>query len=290
MDIVRAAGPAASEAGHRMHIVEMPENAGFPVGANRGMQCVVDRAAEAEYVLVLNQDTMVDDTFFLEMAGAVRAHPRAGAFGALTLYPESGQIQHAGGDIDEVRKVARHIDYQIPEARMSRTDPYEVDYVTGAAMLLRLSLLAEIGFFNEVFSPGYYEDVEICDRIRARDRSVLMVPTAKVFHHESTSFAGRDARLTLYHRNRLIYLLPFLREGSQTEEFAGRENGFLRQEASFDEVRAVRCAAIDVLSHLPDIVIRRLQPGETAGPVEDAARVVLRDILESCRAALDPAR
>jgi GT2 family glycosyltransferase len=177
--------------------------------------------------------------------------------------------------------VGLHYGHHEPDEPGVHDELREVDFVTGAAMLLRVSALAEVGPFNEAFSPGYYEDVELCARLRTAGWSVLIVPSARAFHAESSSFSDRDTRLRLAHRNRYLFLLPRLADVTFREEFMAAEVAFLRDEAHFDELRAIRSAVLDLQSRLGGLVVKRLAGRPCPRDLADAASAVLDRLSEA---------
>lgn len=264
-----------------VRIETLGANLGFPAGVNRGLDVVNDLPGGVEFVLLVNQDVLLDERCLGALVEAARQHPRAGALGARTVYPDSETIQHAGGYLVSPRMVGLHYGHHELDAPGVHNELREVDFVTGAAMMLRTSALAEAGPFNEAFSPGYYEDVELCARLRGAGWSVLVVPSARAFHAESSSFSDRDTRLRLAHRNRYLFLLPRLADVAFRDEFVAAEAAFLRDEAHFDELRAIRSAALDAQSRLGGLIEKRLAGQPCPPDLADAASAVLEWLAEA---------
>jgi GT2 family glycosyltransferase len=277
LDVIEEVRHTAFAGDSRLHIVHVGSNVGFTSGANRGIETVNQRLSGVELVLLLNQDTFLEEDCLAALVEAARQNPRAGAFGVKTLYPDSGTIQHAGGYLSLPRMVGLHYGHHSPEEPGAFDELREVDYVTGAAMALRSSALAEVGPFNEVFSPGYYEDAELCDRLRAGGWSVLFVPSARAIHPESSSFSDRDTRLRLAQRNRYLFALPRLADEDFRRRFEAAELEFMEVEAHFDEVRAIRSGVLEVLSGLPALASRRLEAHPSPPDlIREAARLLGR--------------
>jgi GT2 family glycosyltransferase len=221
-------------------------------------------------------------------ASELQNNPRAGCLGAKNLYPESRLIQHAGGFLDTPRMVGLHHGHNEPDGDGHHNTVREVQFVTGSSMFLRSAVLAEVGLFNEVFSPGYYEDVELCDRIRDHGWQVVFTPAARVLHHESASFSDEMARIRLAHRNRLIYLLPQLADPEFERDFISAETDFLEHHATFEEKRAVSGAALDLLVDLPRIIRRRLGTSRIPPLLAAAAKRVAVGLRTTCSSLLLP--
>jgi hypothetical protein len=83
--------------------------------------------------------------------------------------------------------------------------PSAVDWVTGAALLVRARALADVGLFDEAFFM-YSEEVDLCRRLSRAGWRVLYEPAAEVVHHEArSSDQVGGARHLLFHRSRLHY-------------------------------------------------------------------------------------
>ncbi len=273
-------------AGATLTVDRLESNTGFPAGANRGLDHVLRGADAIDAVLLLNQDAALEPGCLQAFVSVLRDRPRAGCLGAKTLYPETRLIQHAGGFLEKPRMEGLHHGHREADTDGRHDEIREVEFVTGAAMLLRRTAITEVGFFNEVFSPGYYEDVELCDRLRDHEWQVVFTPAARVLHHESSSFADQLERLRLSHRNRIVYLLPRLADPEYEARFTAAETEFLEQRATFEEARAVSGAALDVMVAIPDIIRRRLGESQISPQLSDAANRVLAVLRTTCRVVL----
>lgn len=269
-----------------MEVLRLDSNTGFATAVNRGLQVVFDKSRPVEGILLLNQDATLEHDCLEAFNNALTRNPRSAAIGARILFPGGRRIQHAGGYLERPRMVGLHFGHNEFEEVAGLMEEREVEFVTGAAMMLRATALAEVGLFNEVFSPGYYEDVELCDRFRTAGWSVVYAPTAKVIHYESSSFSDPDARLRLAHRNRYIYALPRFRDSEFCEDFVRAESEFLEQRATFDEVRAVSGGTLEVLARLSELSALRVDERTDPRSFIASARRVLTEIRNTCNLAL----
>ena len=288
VEIVEGFRSRFADSGASFAVYQLESNIGFPDGANHGLREVLGGSDHVEAVLLLNQDAMLEPGCLRAFTSELQNNPRAGCLGAKNLYPESRLIQHAGGFLDTPRMVGLHHGHNEPDGNGHHDTVREVQFVTGASMLLRRAAIEEVGLFNEVFSPGYYEDVELCDRIRNRGWQVVFTPAARVLHHESSSFSDDMARIRLAHRNRLIYLLPQLADPEFEREFTSAETDFLVHHATFEEKRAISGAALDLLVDLPKITRRRLDTSRIPPPLNAAASRVAVGLRTTCRSLLLP--
>jgi N-acetylglucosaminyl-diphospho-decaprenol L-rhamnosyltransferase len=160
-------------------------NDGFAAGNNRGIA-----ATGAAFVLLLNPDALLLPGALDALVAAAQAQPRAAIVGPLVLDLD-GRVQAGsfgrfptlvravGERLREVANRARDGRGRSPRGPATLTS---VDWVTGAAMLVRRDAIANAGPMDEDFFL-YYEDVEWCHRMRARGWEVLVEPAAQVAHH-----------------------------------------------------------------------------------------------------------
>ncbi len=261
----------------------LERNYGFPAGANRGMAAAL--AAEPDWgACSCSTRTLASSPGALAAFARFLEHnPTAGALGAKILFPDREQLQHAGGHLVHPRMVGLHYGHHEPADCETFNEARAVDYVTGAAIMLRTECLRDLGLFEELFSPGYYEDVELCERLVRHGWSVFYVPEAVVVHEESSSFTDRDHRLRLSHRNRLIFTLRHILKPAVAGSFLQAETDFLANDAHRDEVRAISGAALDLLMLLPTALRMRLGEDAVRADDEDLARRTLVALREACR-------
>ena len=178
------AGTFASMPGIRL--VRAEDNQGFTKSANLGASW-----AEGEYLVFLNNDTEVQAGWLDALLDAATDGFNVGAVGAMLIYPD-GTIQEAGGVI---WSDATGMNFGRGDAPDKSEYRYrrEVDYCSGACLLVRKDLFKSIGGFDEGFSPGFYEDTDLCFAIRELGHTVLYEPRAQVVHVEGATF-GTETR------------------------------------------------------------------------------------------------
>ncbi len=174
----------ADVAGVRVHALD--ENVGFLRACNAGIA-----QARGEWVLLLNNDTEVQQGWLDAMVRAARSAPDVGVVGARLLNGD-GTLQDAGGIVFQDATAWNY------GRRWSPEDPRvlhrrEVDYVTGAVLLARRSLLEQLGGFDERYAPAYYEDTDLGFAARAAGFRVLYEPAAVVVHDEGGSHGTAES-------------------------------------------------------------------------------------------------
>jgi GT2 family glycosyltransferase len=143
------------------------------------------RLARGEFVFFLNNDTQVLPGWLDPMVGLMRARLDAGAAGCKLLFPD-GRLQEAGAIVwDNATGLTygRGEDPEQPAYNYVR----EVDYVSGAALLVRTELFARLGGFDERFAPAYCEDSDLGFRIRQAGLKVLYQPRSRIVHFEGVT-------------------------------------------------------------------------------------------------------
>lgn len=160
------------------------ENLGFIGSCNRG-----SALAKGEFIVLLNNDTQVLDDWLDRLLRTFRRFPDTGIAGARLVYPD-GRLQECGSIVfndGSGWNYGRGDNPDRPEYLFVR----EVDYCSGACIMLRHEVFKELGGFDEAFAPAYYEDTDIAFRVRAMGLKVRVQPAATVVHHEGIS-SGTD--------------------------------------------------------------------------------------------------
>jgi GT2 family glycosyltransferase len=153
------------------------------------------RQARGTVLALLNNDIEVITEEWLEEMVALATRPEVGCVGAKLLYPD-GRIQHAGVylgfaglAVHGYRFAARNASGQLN--RMSTIQ--NVMAVTAACLVIRKSVFAEVGGFDERELKVALSDIDLCLKLRAAGYLNVWTPFAELVHHESVS-RGRDSR------------------------------------------------------------------------------------------------
>lgn len=161
-------------------IIENKSNLGFLLSCN---QASIE--AKGKYIYMLNNDTELQAGAIDSLVELLEEHPEIGMAGSKLLYP-NGVLQEAGGVIWNDASgwnVGKGDDPTVPAYNYLR----EVDYCSGASLMLRSSLFRSMGGFDELFIPAYYEDTDLAFRLRAEGLKVFYEPRSVVLHHEGMS-------------------------------------------------------------------------------------------------------
>jgi GT2 family glycosyltransferase len=185
----------------QVHLIENPRNVGFARANNQAIQ-----VCNGKYILLLNPDTLVGAGALNTLVDFMDKHPEAGGAGA-KLLNEDGSIQVPGHPQPTIsREVWRlfHLDNLFPYAEYPFTKwdsilEQEVDVLKGACLMLRKSVLDQVGILDESFFI-YSEEVDLCYRIKLAGWALYWVPQAEVVHFggRSTQQASTEMFLNLY--------------------------------------------------------------------------------------------
>lgn len=168
-----------------VEIMELGENLGFAKGNNAGIRAALARGAE--YVWLLNNDTTVDPKALRAMVEKAESDPRIGAVGSAIYYmsqPERLKVW-GGGYVNFWQGRHRHFLRPVADEK--------VQFLTGASLLVRRSVLESVGLLDEGFFL-YWEDTDICFRIRRAGWQLAVAGDCKVWHKEHAT-VGKNSLL-----------------------------------------------------------------------------------------------
>lgn len=162
-------------------LIERPSNLGFLRNCNAAA-----RVASGAYLHFLNNDTELLDGALDALLERLREDASIGLVGSKLLYPD-GSLQEAGGIIWNDASGWNFGRHDPRPDRAAYSYPRDVDYVSGASIMLRRDLFESLNGFDEAFAPAYYEDTDLAFRIRASGLRVVFEPASAVIHHEGVS-------------------------------------------------------------------------------------------------------
>lgn len=179
------------------------ENLGFSGGNNTGIRYAMERGAD--WVLVLNNDTIVEKNFLTEMLAIGESDERMSMVGATICFADKPEmIWHNGGGSFNWFTGSTPKDHGKKSIEYNEK-PTELDFITAACVLVRREVIKKIGMLDERFFL-YYEDVEWSLRARKAGFKLVWAPKAKIYHKVHAS-AGKlaDPVIWYYHvRNVLL--------------------------------------------------------------------------------------
>ncbi len=141
--------------------------------------------AKGKYVLFLNNDTQVQRDWLKPLVTLIESADDIGMVGSKLIYPD-GKLQEAGGILWRDGSAWNFGNGQNP-AQPEFNYVKQVDYISGAAIMLERALWEEIGGFDEYFAPAYCEDSDLAFTVRKMGYRVMYQPLSVVVHFEGVS-------------------------------------------------------------------------------------------------------
>lgn len=197
-------------------LIRNKENLGFAGGNNVGIKCALENGAD--FVLVLNNDTLVDKNLLVYLIKAAKKHKNAGIFSPKIYFAPGFEfhkdryskkdlgrvIWYGGGVIDweNVLGSNKGVD-EVDTGQYNAVE--DTDFATGACMFIKREVLEKAGLFDEKYFM-YLEDADLSQKARRHGWRVLFVPDATLWHKVAQS-SGIGSNLNDYFttRNRLLF-------------------------------------------------------------------------------------
>jgi GT2 family glycosyltransferase len=276
----------------QVQLILSPYNLGFAGGVNLGIErAFADSDASsgansvADFVVLLNQDCLVDEGWLDALCAGLADDPQA-AIGGCTIYNADDTVNHAGAILELPLAYARHFTTITPT-------PQRVEYVTGAVFAIRRAAWEGLGSLDADFYPAYYEEADYCYRARRRGWGVRYVPAASA-HHLQTSRAWRsDPLLHCSHQHRARY--RFVAKhfgGAMLAEFLAAEQAAAAAEEWLDQALGRALAARHTLRGLDaTLLCRRQELDDCLAPADrrrlqvELAAMAQTALQRSCRLA-----
>lgn len=190
----------------------LSENVGFGRANNEGY-----KISKGKYIFCLNPDTILINNAVKILSDYLDLNSRVGVCGGnlyqVGMMPSLSYRRVFPSIFFEFSSLLMHIPEYFFFGKNSRhnytSKPLPVSYITGADLMIRKELIEQYGFYHPSFFM-YYEDTELCFRLKKNGVNIVSVPQAKIFHLEGKTFNNleRKARLTFQGRD-LFYQLCY---------------------------------------------------------------------------------
>lgn len=203
----------------KVHFIQNKENLGFSGGHNIGIRYALKNGAD--YVLVLNNDTIIDKNLIAELVSSIdkdvgivvpKIYFAKGYEFHKARYSqgEKGKVfWYAGGimDWDNVLATHRGVD-EVDHGQYDKEE--ETDFASGCCMLIKKEVFEKIGLFDEKYFL-YYEDNDLSQRAKRSGFKIIYKPKAMLWHKNAGSVGGSGSELQDYYitRNRLLFGMKF---------------------------------------------------------------------------------
>ena len=211
-----------------VRLIENGANLGFAAGNNSAITAALEDGAD--FVFLLNNDTIIDPGIVGAFLDAAQRMPQAGVFGAKIYYHADPQrLWYAGGYWNA--KTLSFNEYGAGDIDAGQYDQLtETDWVIGCAMFVRAEVFRKVGLLEPKFFLNN-EEVDFCSRVRRAGYACAYVPQARLWHKVSASFGGEDSPLKEYFsaRNRLLWAQRNAPPGMRWRIYANSAGGLMRR-------------------------------------------------------------
>ena len=182
----------------QIHIIESGNNGGFAYGNNVGIRYALER--NADYVLLLNNDTVVTPDFLNRMITSLGDGTNVGICTCRIMYnSEPDKVWYAGGRIDWSNQRAVHYDINQTTWKTALTN--SVTFASGCCMLISKSCIKNAGLLPEEYFM-YYEDLDYCAMAMEKGYALRYVPDAVIYHCVSSAGGGDNSPFVIEWKNR----------------------------------------------------------------------------------------
>jgi len=224
-----------------LKIITNSENLGFIKSCNLGAY-----EAKGDFLYFLNNDTKIKDYSIDELYHTFSNLRNVGLVGSKLIYPNN-KLQEAGGIIWNDascwnygnRKDKDHVKYNYAR---------DVDYCSGASIMIQKKLFLELGMFDNYFAPAYYEDTDLAFKVRKKGLRVIYQPLSEVIHFEGVT-SGTDINSGVKQYQKINKEKFFARyQDILTNYYANGEHLI----KAIDRTKIKNCLVIDTITPQPD--------------------------------------
>jgi GT2 family glycosyltransferase len=195
-----------------LHVQNL-DNPGFSHSCNLGASI-----AKGDYLVFLNDDAQLASSNFFDYLINSFSDEQIGIVGPKILYP-NGVLQEAGAVINydgTTTLIGHGENASLPMYSFNR----EVDYCSGVCLVIRRRLFDEVSGFDEIYSPAYYEDVDLCLKVKEKGFKCLYNAKSAIYHHLSvtTNSLGDEFKRRQVSKNRSIFLERWIKSIDRLNE------------------------------------------------------------------------
>ncbi|MCH7730110.1 glycosyltransferase family 2 protein [Patescibacteria group bacterium] len=203
-------------------LIENRENLGFAEGNNVGMRYALKSGAD--FIMLLNNDTIIDKNLFVDLINAAKNYPKAGIISPKIYFAKGFEyhkkrykknelgrvIWYAGGDVDWNNIYGSN--HGVDEVDKGQFDKVaDTDFATGCCMFFRSKVLKDLGLFDKKYF-AYLEDSDLSQRAKKAGWRVLYTPKPHLWHKVGQALGVGSEKNDYYiTRNRLLFGLRHAR-------------------------------------------------------------------------------
>jgi GT2 family glycosyltransferase len=194
------------EFGNKHTLLASKRNGGFAHGNNIGIKHGLNNGAA--YILLLNNDTIVEPDFLLKLVEPAEDNETAGIITGKILYEsQRDKIWYGGGEINWKRFSGVHYTNNSKDNFSNQNLATTVSFASGCLMLIKREVFEKLGLLPEEYFM-YYEDLDFCAKIYNNGYSIIYNPQCKIYHKVSADKGKEESAFIVecYTRSRLIFM------------------------------------------------------------------------------------
>lgn len=186
----------------KTRIIQSMENVGFSGGNNLAIREILK--VEFDYILFLNNDTIVEPNFLTELINGAENDNDVGILGGkIYFYHDRTRVWAAGGEYN--RKTGLTIQYGGADREEINREKY-VTFTTGCLMLIPCDVIRKVGLLDESFFL-YSEDSDYCQRVIDAGYRIKYIPSAKIYHKVSSAIGDSSYLQQRYMMRNDLYMI-----------------------------------------------------------------------------------
>ncbi len=180
-----------------LHIINNEKNEGFGKAHNIGIS-----HAQGKYIFLLNPDTLLQDDSLIYLTDQLDQHSDIGIIGLKIIEYERKQPQPwtCGTKTNLLNIIFRNT----INKPWNKKHPVNVDWVSGTALLMRKTLFEKVGGFDENFFM-YFEDQDLCLRVKQQEKTIIFYPYASVIHFDGKSWNSTLKKKAVFYRSQTYF-------------------------------------------------------------------------------------
>ncbi len=188
--------------------IKNSENLGFSAGNNIGIEYALERSAD--YILLLNYDTIVEKDFLWPLVKMMEDDKKIGIASPIILKGESSNVWFSGGKINWFKMKTEHKKDKLKE------NYFHSDYITGCAMIIRKEVFRKVGLLDEDYFL-YWEDADFSVRVKRVGYKLAVCAGSRIRHLEKSQEKKTNkiywlvlSGLIFFKKNSPAYLRPWI--------------------------------------------------------------------------------
>lgn len=205
----------------KVEVIHSTKNKGFSGGHNMVIEKFIKEGFD--YVLILNNDTELESNFLSPLIVGIESDKKIAVVGPKIYFYKGSEfhksryteeergkvIWFAGGQMDWKNVIGSHrgVD-EVDKGQFNQRQ--ETQFVSGCCLMVKVSVLKEIGLFDENYFL-YYEDTDLQERIKQKNYKIVFVPESIIWHKNASAAGGSGSQLQDYYitRNRLLFGMKY---------------------------------------------------------------------------------